>query len=841
MTLDQYRNRRDFQKSNEPPGTESSPEDAGLRFVVHKHHASHLHYDLRLELDGVLKSWAVPKGMSLDPSQKRLAIMVEDHPFDYRNFEGVIPEGNYGAGTVMIWDEGWYEVPGAGNKISMQSEMSNQLTKGHTTVLLHGQKLRGEYQLIRLKKRQNQNNWLLFKKVDDYSSADAVLDQRSVRTARTMDEIRSGITELSINERSENVNNLQVPGEGSKRLPVVRPMLAYLIEEPFDRKGWIFEIKWDGYRAIAEIENHSVKLYSRNGKRLNDSYPQVVKDLKTLHFDVILDGELVIVNNQGKADFETLQNYGRTQKGTIRYYVFDLLYFNGNDLRSLPLLERKEKLKNILPPLPCIFYNEHVEEFGNDFFKVVKENSIEGMMAKDGNSPYIENKRTRYWLKVKTYREQDFVIGGFTEPKGGRTGFGALLIGIYQEDRLRFTGHVGGGFTDNELREVFERLTNIETDISPFDSTPILDTRVTWIQPVLVCQVKFAEWTTDGLLRQPVFMRFRDDIDPLSVQRDEIDSGVKHHFHLSDSSSKDVTVLIGKRSLRLTNLNKVFWPDDTITKGALIDYYQQVATIILPHLKNRPQSLHRFPDGIKGPHFFQKDVKDSPDWMETVTIDSDSHDKVIRYLLCQDEASLVYIINLGSIELNIWNSRIPHLNEPDYMVVDIDPLNCPFSNVIRTAVSVHKVMEEVHLPHYLKTSGATGLHIFVPLNHGYSYAQARQFSEIICIIVNKLLPEITSLERSPQKRYGKVYLDFLQNSSGKTMAAPYCVRPQPHATVSTPLLWEELRNGITPEQFTIKTILSRIDHYGDLWKPLCGDGIDIEVYLPRLQSVYASI
>ncbi len=400
---------------------------------------------------------------------------------------------------------------------------------------------------------------------------------------------------------------------------------------------------------------------------------------------------------------------------------------------------------------------------------------------------------------------------------------------------------MGSGFTDNELQKVFNRLEPLKTDNTPFDRIPIPGSTVTWVAPKLVCQIKFSEWTADGLLRQPVFVRFRDDIDPPSVQREEIETSEKHHFHLSELSAKDMTIMVGNQTLRLTNLNKIFWPDDMITKGALIDYYQQIASVILPHLIDRPQSLNRFPDGIKGSHFFQKDFRDSPDWMKTFSSNSESRDKTIRYLLCQDEGSLGYIINLGAIELNVWSSRITHSDEPDYMVVDLDPLNCPFNDVIRTALSVHQVMDEIRLPHYLKTSGATGLHIYVPLKSGYTFAQARQFSEIICIIVHKLLPEITSLERSPQKRYGKVYLDYLQNSSGKTMAAPYCVRPQPHATVSTPLLWEELGNGITPEQFTINSILPRVDHYGDPWKSMYENGIDIKDYLPRLQTLYTSL
>jgi bifunctional non-homologous end joining protein LigD len=840
MSLDTYKNKRDLKRSNEPDTSYHSSDEKQLRFVVHKHDASHLHFDFRLELDGVLKSWAVPKGISLDPTQKKLAILVEDHPFEYRNFEGVIPAGNYGAGTVMIWDEGWYTLPGIDNKNRIQEEMNNELSKGHSVIVLHGLKLRGAFQLVRLKNQQQSNNWLLFKKQDEYSSADTILDQRSVRSARTMDEIRSGVSDVTAN--NNDISNTQLNPESIPQPTyLVHPMLAQLVDAPFDRKGWIFEIKWDGYRAIANISKQSVQLYSRNGKRLNKDFPLVEKDLHNIGFEGILDGEIVVIDKSGKADFGALQNYSRTQKGTIRYYVFDLIYLNGEDLHNVPLLKRKELLKKHLPPLPTVSFNDHIEEFGNDFFKIIKENNLEGMVAKDGNSPYIEGKRTRFWLKIKTHLEQDFVIGGFTEPKGGRTGFGALLVGIYKNNQLEYTGSVGGGFDEKELQMVLQRLMPLLTTSSPFEITPQLNSKISWIQPQLVCQVKFSEWTSDGLLRQPVFMHFRDDVDPHSVQREEIEPSSEHHFHLADTPSKDITITINGKSLRLTNLNKVFWPNEKITKGALIDYYQQIAPVILPHLIDRPQSLNRFPNGITGPHFFQKDVKDAPDWIQTILTNSESQQKAIKYLLCQDEGSLIYIINLGAIELNVWNSKVTSMDEPDYVVIDIDPLNCSFNNVIKTALSIHSICKEIRLPHYVKTSGATGLHIYIPLKPGYSFSQARQFSEIICRITHKLLPDITSIERVPSRRNGKVYLDFLQNALGKTMAAPYCVRPRPHATVSTPLNWEELNDGITPDQFTINTIQPRIEHYGDLWRHLGNVGIDMETYLSRLKDLYSNI
>ncbi|HEX2955653.1 MAG TPA: DNA ligase D [Chitinispirillaceae bacterium] len=841
MSLENYYNKRNLHQSNEPYHSDKTSLNNDLLFVIHKHHSSHLHFDLRLELDGVLKSWAVPKGISLDPSEKRLAVMVEDHPLEYRNFEGVIPQGNYGAGTVMIWDEGTYSVPGTSNKNEASEELHKGLTNGHAAFFLHGEKLQGEFLLVKMHGTGHENNWLLFKKSDTFSYPNTIIDQRSIRTGRTMDEISIGISEPELPNHPAPSENPVRKEEIAFRPSQIKPMLSYQVDNPFDRTGWIFEIKWDGYRTIAELRHHEILLYSRNGKTLNNSFPQIVNDLRSFSFDGILDGELVVVDASGKADFEALQNYGRTQQGNIRYYVFDILEINGIDLHHVPLIKRKEILKNTLPPHSRIRYNEHIEESGDDFFRIVKEQHIEGMMAKDGNSPYIEGKRTRYWLKIKTTREHDFVIGGFTEPKGGRYGFGALLVGTYRNNMLLYAGHVGGGLSESELQDIFHRLQPLIVPQSPFAMMPRSDSGITWVKPELVCQVQFAEWTSDGILRQPVFMRLRDDIDPYSVVREDVEEPNDRPLQLSNPPSNETTVLINNRTLRLTNTNKVFWPDEHITKCMLIDFYRQISSIILPHLRDRPQSLHRFPDGINGEHFFHKDIRETPDWIETISIDSESQSKMIRYILCQDEASLIYIINLGAIELNVWNSRLPHLDSPDYAVIDLDPNDCPFDYVIKAAQTVHSVLNEAKILHYIKTSGATGLHIFIPLNQGYSHQQARQFSEIICIIVHKLLPNITSLERTPQKRVGKVYLDFLQNVEGKTMAAPYCVRPRPFAPVSTPLFWEELYNQITPEQFTITSILPRLEYYGDLWKPMIGKGIAIENFLPVLKALYEGL
>lgn len=832
-SLHDYQKMRDLNRSGEPPATLQFT-DQPLRFVIQKHQASHLHYDLRLELEGVLKSWAVPKGPSLDPLKKKLAVMVEDHPLEYRNFEGTIPEGNYGAGTVMIWDEGTYHIPGTPGKTEAQNKLKELIEKGHITLVFDGLRIKGTFHLVKLRRAGLPNGWLLIKKQDQYASANPFPDDiGSIRSGRTMEQI-------SKNEPPEylNLKNMDIPGAQKNSFPKgpIRPMLAKLVGEPFNREEWIFEIKWDGYRAIAEIRPGSVQLYSRNGMSFLDDYEPVVADLKNIHFEAIFDGEIVVVDSEGKADFNLLQNYRRTKKGNLLYYVFDLLFLQGNDLRSTPLKQRKSLLKLVLPELYHIRYNDHIQQHGVTFYKLAKQNRLEGIMAKDLKSPYLEGKRSSYWQKIKINMQQEFVVGGFTEPKGGRTGIGALLLGVYQKNELIYTGSVGGGFSDDELPQIRQRLEQIKSKHCPFSNFPGSSSQITWIEPDLVCEVKFAEWTTDGILRHPVFLGFRSDLKPLEIKREYPISPVEPVPRYSIKSSDEQFTSIDGKTLKLTNLKKIYFPANDISKGEIIEYYRRIAPVMLPHLKDRPISLHRFPDGIHGKDFFQKNMEDVPEWAATVNIWSESGN--IRYILCQDEPTLTYIINLGSIEINPWSSRVDSVDFPDYMVIDLDPLECPFQYVIDCALMIHEILLSIDVPHYVKTSGATGLHLFIPVGTRYTFEQVRQFSLLICTLVNNRLPAITSLERVPQKRKGRVYLDYLQNSKGKTMAAPYSIRPKDGAPVSTPLLWGEINYQLTPDRFNIYSIFSRIKNYGDIWKPVIGKGIDMLTSLNRLAALF---
>lgn len=525
MSLDRYREKRDFRKTPEPPDKKAGVKkaDRPLTFVIHKHSASHLHYDLRLELDGVLKSWAIPKRPTLDPDEKRLAMMVEDHPLDYGSFEGTIPKGNYGAGTVMIWDEGTYHAAHHEDRRESEEELRRGLEKGHISIVLNGKRLKGEFAVVKIRK-SGDNSWLMIKKRDEFSGPgkDTLEERdRSAETGRTMEEISAGNVVAHTVKAPRGVDLYGAP-KGAMPSDV-RPMLATLVDNPFDRDGWLFEVKWDGYRALAEIHGGNVRLYSRNGKPLNQRFPPIVESLQQLPFNALFDGEVVIVDENGRADFQFLQNYMNTGQGNLVYYVFDILHFRGHNLMGLPLRRRKAVLSQVIPldpPLPHIRLSGHVENNGVSLFNAVTENNIEGIVAKDGASPYRPGDRGREWLKVKTARQQEAVIGGFTQPRGGRKFFGALLLGVYEDGDLVYIGHAGGGFTDQGLREMHARMYPLKTDKSPFKESPRDHTAVTWIRPELVCEVRFTEWTDEGLLRHPVFMGLREDKKPREVRKE---------------------------------------------------------------------------------------------------------------------------------------------------------------------------------------------------------------------------------------------------------------------------------------------------------------------------------
>jgi bifunctional non-homologous end joining protein LigD len=828
MSLDTYRKKRVFNKTPEPKGKSSrhkSPKNqqkVPLTFVVQKHEASRLHYDFRLEFKGTLKSWAVPKGPSMNPNDKRLAVMVEDHPLEYANFEGIIPKGNYGAGTVMVWDKGVYTPAAYIEQEKAEELLEEQLNKGHLTFVLLGEKLKGEFALVKSHNGE-ENQWLLIKAGDEYASPEDILKKDlSVLTGRSMVEI----AEQKSNVWHSKTRAVSLDDAPKKTMPHhIKPMLAKSIESPFDDPTYIFEMKYDGYRAIAEVDAGDVTLYSRNGLSFNEKFSPIVTSLKRFPCSAVFDGEVVVIDTQGKPQFQLLQDYPEGKNGELVYYIFDLLYYDGHDLSSLPLIRRKELLRKVVQDYPHIRYSDHIEDTGVAMFTQLQHLEIEGMMAKRKESPYRSGIRAEDWLKIKTKMRQEVVITGFTEPKGLRNHFGALIMGVYDNNKLRYVGHVGGGFNEKNLEQIYHRLQPLVQKDCPFESIPETNAPVTWVKPILLAEVTFSNWTKEGIMRHPIFLGMREDKDASEVTEEK-------YFAPNPEDTNAEVVTIHNHQLTLTNLSKVFWPDEGYTKGDVIHYYREVAEIILPYLKDRPESLLRYPNGITSKSFYQKDAALlHVDWIEKIGIYSDSNQKTIEYALCQNEAALIYLINLGCIDLNPWSSRVENLTNPDYLLIDLDPLETEFSNVVKTALTCRKLLEHLNVPSYVKTSGATGMHIYIPLGAKYTYEQTRTLAELLCIHVHNAIPEITSLKRSPSERRGRVYLDYLQNIQGQTLASAYSVRAKPGATVSTPLKWSEVTKNLHPSQFTMKNTLQRIQKHGDLFKGVLGKGIDMEKLL----------
>lgn len=862
MSLGKYHQKRKFDDTPEPSGKEKKSRGT-LHFVVQKHAASHLHYDFRLEMDAVLKSWAVPKGPSLNPDDKRLAIMVEDHPLDYKNFEGIIPKGNYGAGTVIVWDEGTYYFNEGASYKESKKIFDEGLKKGHLRVYLEGKKLKGEFSLVRLH-TPKENEWLLIKKNDAYaSSEDITKKDTSVKTNKSIEDLSEKKEPASSKKKVEKKKSPAEPThfneEQQSPMPhAIKPMLATPVEKPFNHPEWVFEIKWDGYRAIAEIEGTDVHLYSRNNLSFDQKFPPVRDSLSKLNLHAVIDGEIVAIDKNGNPSFQALQNYLTTDPVQLKYYVFDLLYLNGYSTIGLTLLERKELLKEALPENDTVIYSEHFPEKGIDFYEASQAQHLEGIIAKNAKSLYSPGVRTKEWLKIKAQKSQEAIICGYTEPRGSRKEIGALILGVYEKNELIYIGHSGGGFTEAGLKDIKKKLVPLEIKECPFKTVPKTNTKPHWVQPELICEISFSEWTGEGLMRHPVFMGMRTDKTPEEITKDTelpVVSIIKNEkikkkekkghqmnrkpIALEESrqlkNSTDKEILIEKKKLKLTNLNKIYWPKEKYTKGDLIDYYMNIADYMLPYLKDRPQSLNRYPNGIEGDSFFQKDVKNLlAEWIRTIPITSGPEEKIVNYLVCEDKASLIYMANLGCIEINPWSSRIHSLNNPDFMIIDLDPLDISFNKVIETALVVKEILDQAGADSYCKTSGATGLHILVPLAAQYDYEHCKQFAHIIASLVNKRLPKITSIERSPGKRNKRVYVDYLQNSRGQTIASAYSVRPKPGATVSTPLNWEEVQKGLSPGDFTIKNMGERLNKLGDIFKNVLEKGIDIEKCLNNL-------
>jgi len=813
-SLSTYRAKRAFDRTPEPGGLAptAAPKPGGL-LIVHMHDATRLHWDLRLEMNGVLMSWAVPKSPSANPADKRLAVRVEDHPLEYGDFEGVIPEGNYGAGTVIVWDRGvWVPL----------EDPYEGLEKGKLLFELRGYKLRGRWTLIKLKKTPKE--WLLIKERDEYVSTEPYSNE-SVLSGLTNDELRNA------KQRAEPIKKeLEKLGAPKRNLRVedTELMLAETRDEPFSKAGWLFEVKLDGYRMRAACQGGAPILYSRKGLDFTESFPEIARAIKAIPFEgMILDGELVVLNESGHPSFNKLQARAKlgareAKRAAIEspatLYVFDLLAFEGYDLRKLPLIKRKEILQKILPPTGPLRYSEHFEKNGEALYEQVVNLGLEGIVAKKADSPY-RNGRSSDWLKIRADRIDDFVVVGFSKPKGSRGGFGSLHVGAYKDGRLIYCGRAGSGFSGDQLSEISATLQSLVRKTPPCDppengALP-KGTDHTWVEPRLVCDVRYKEFTKDGLLRQSVFVRFRDDKKPEDVQ-------MPGHEKRDTGNEKDpeasVTFPVSRvplREVKFSNLDKVFWPEEGYTKGDLIEYYRSMGPWLLPYLKNRPVVLTRYPDGINGKSFYQKDAPGFvPDWIQTIPIWSEDTQRDIQYFVANDIETLVYLVNLGTIPLHIWMSRIDDLTRPDWCLIDLDPKEAPFEHVITLAKTMKTVCDEVDMPAFIKTTGKSGLHIMLPLGRQLTYAQCLQLAMLFARLVTDQHTDIATTARTISKREGKVYVDAFQNRAGQLMVAPYSVRPSPKAPVSMPIEWDEVNGKLHNTNFTIANALKRMQKLG---------------------------
>jgi bifunctional non-homologous end joining protein LigD len=861
--LQQYRAKRSGDRTPEPVGALGA--GAGGLFVVHKHAARRLHWDLRLEMDGVLRSWAVPRGPSYDQADKRLAVHVEDHPIEYADFEGVIPDGNYGAGSVIIWDRGeWTPV----------EDPHEGLRKGKLLFDLNGYKLKGRWTLVKIKKGEKE--WLLIKEKDAWlrkGNGDD-LPQESVLSGLTVEERKAGKTPAGMIR--EELERLKAPRK------VVTPasvdlMLAEPRQDAFTREGWLFELKLDGYRLIAARTGDQPFLRSRNGVNYTSTFPEIARAVAALPVtSAVIDGELTVLDPQGKPSFNLLQQRALLnrpfdiKRAVVEHpatcFAFDLLGFEDFDLRPLPLHERKRLLKRLLPPLGAIRYLDHFETNGEALMDQVVGMGLEGIVAKKADAPY-RGGRGPNWNKIRADRTGDFAVIGYTPPKGSRTGFGALHLGDLVNGKMVYAGRAGSGFNDRQMKELYAALEPTRRD-KPAAGAPIVDgkpiakasewTKVvpdlkgtTWVEPRMVVEVRFKEWTRDGVLRHPIFLRVRDDKDVDEVVRQSAEDSLvlkKGKQAARKVAAPEVTrepapAPVADRPPaqmpKLSNLTKLYWSEDGYTKGDLVEYYRTIAPWLLPYLLDRPLVLTRFPDGIHGKSFYQKDAPEhTPSWMRTIGIWSEESQREVQYFVVENVEGLVYLANLGTIPVHLWASRVETLERPDWCVIDLDPKDAPFSDVITVARSLHEICEAAGMPHFVKTTGKTGLHILMPLGRQCTYEQSRTIGDVLSRLTLRANPAISTMTRQINRRGTKVYLDWLQNRQGQTIVAPFSVRPLPGATVSMPLVWEEVNASLDPKDFTIRNALARMEKMG---RDPNVDVLAIEPDLPGILARLASL
>lgn len=758
MPLQEYRRKRDPKKTPEPFGSKKRGKQP--IFVVQRHDARRLHYDFRLERDGALASWAVPKGIPLEPGTRALAVHVEDHPMEYATFEGEIPKGQYGAGTVEVWDTGTYE-------------LVEEKKDGGLTVRLHGKRLEGTWTLVPAHLDGKEQNWLLLRKRDEDGAAPP----------------------------------------RKKRL--YSAMLATLVKDVPHGDEWVYEVKWDGYRAISYVAGSEVDMRSRRGNDFNEKFERVVKEIpKAMKTpDCVIDGEVCALDENGRASFSEMQTLKPTTP--LVYYVFDLLEVEGKPIVDLPIEERRARLEELVDRRNRTVRVSEFFDDGDGLYAAAKEQKLEGIVAKRLGSRYAVGKRTRDWLKVKAKGDQELVIAGYTKGQGRRSAsFGSLVMGYWQGKELHYAGNVGTGFDDKEIRKLLKLLKPLEQDDSPFREVPkmpkVRKGDVVWVEPKLVAQVEFVEWTHDGHLRAPVYKGLREDKSAEEVV-------------MESPTPIEPEIKKGRRVLKLSNLDKLFWPDEGITKGDLLAYYRDVASVLVPHLRDRPFTMKRYPDGWKGKFFFQKDApKHMPEWIKTAEFPATTRDtrekRLIRYPIVNDELALLWMVNMGSIDMNTWYSTVAKPERPDWVLFDLDPSpDVGFPETVQVALLIKQALDSLGLESFPKTSGADGIHVLVPIARRHTYDQTRQFSEIVARALAATHRGLVTTEWSKAKRRG-VLIDSNQNGEGKTIASVYSVRPKEGAPVSTPLRWEEVNEKLDPAAFTMDVVRERIARDGDLYE-----------------------
>jgi len=796
-------------------------------FVVHQHDATRMHWDLRLEIDGVLCSWAVPKPPSLDPDDKRLAVKVENHPLEYVHFEAVIPDGNYGAGPMICWDRGCFRP---------LIDPAQGLLDGEIKFELYGYKLRGAFTLVHTGKGKRgrgsgrgSNDWLLIKKRDDHATSEP-LDGASVLTGLTIDERAEWPRHRAVLAALAHVPK--------KPIGKIEPMLCHTADAAFSSDEWVFELKYDGFRLLADGGAGRAQLRYRSGLDSTDRFPEIASAIRALPVDVVLDGEVVVLDAEGKPDFHKLAARAQITKASeiqraaltapVTYVVFDLLSIGGHDLRALPLLERKAVLAAIVPKLGPLKYSEHIAGQGEALLAAVVARGLEGVVGKKANSPY-RSTRSKDWLKLKRDPEADFAICGFTPPKGGRVGIGALHLCVRDGDGWRYAGKVGTGFDDKELAALAKEL-GARPAWKPTFARPEASSDARWVEPEVACQVRYREWPLDSSLRHPVFVRMRRD-----KPAGECTMPIRN---TGEPPPAPIETDVSTRELRLSNLKKVFWPADGITKGELIDYYRAVAPYMLPYLKDRPVVLSRYPDGITGETFYQKSAPDwMPPWLRTTTLWSEHSQREIHYVLLDDADGLAFVANLASIPIHAWASRIHDLEKPDWTIIDFDAKQGPKEYIVPLALATHRLCEQVGLPHVVKTSGQVGLHILIPLAGQFTFEQARTLAYLIGLLVEREHPDMATTARNPAARGGRVYLDWGQNAHGQLLVAPYSVRPVEGAPVSMPLVWDEVTPDLDPKRFNVRTALARIAAGTDPCLSVLDTRPDLLAALARLDEI----